>query len=189
MTLFLVPVEFVALSGIRRDMTILALYVAIFSVPSSLLWSAEGQKSANSQDQSRGKACKVLADKRIEEPLRTIAKEYAFRTGSQVSLRFLPGAEVDALVQKKKTECDVVLDIGKKKGSKSPVGELPGAKPVAWKHPTGEPVWAALLTDQPIRLDEVPDLSDIRNLCKLLGELGCACDRENGSLRLHTTDT
>ncbi len=99
--------------------------------------------------ESSDKACKVLADKRVEEPLRTIAKEYAFRTGSEVSLRFLPVAEIDALVQKKKAQCDVVLDIGKEKGSKSPVGELPGATRVAWKHPTGEPVWAAVLTDHP----------------------------------------
>ncbi len=120
-------------------LTVLTVFSVLVSTPAGLLWSAE----------SSDKACKVLADKRVEEPLRTIAKEYAVRTGSQVSLRFLPVAEVDALVEKKNTECDIVLDIGKKKGSKSPVGELPGAKRVAWKHPTGEPVWAALLTDHP----------------------------------------
>ena len=97
--------------------------------------------------ESSGKACRVLADKRVEEPLRTIAGEYAFRTGSKISLQFLPVAKVDALVQDKKLQCDAVLDIGKKKGSTSPVGELPGAARVAWKYPTGEPVWAAVLTD------------------------------------------
>ena len=98
---------------------------------------------------SRDKACRVLADKRVEEPLRAIADEYAFRTGSKVSLQFLPIAEVDALVQEKKLQCDAVLDIGKKKGTSSTVGELPGATRVAWKHPSGEPVWAAVLTDHP----------------------------------------
>ncbi|MBL9001522.1 MAG: UDP-N-acetylglucosamine 1-carboxyvinyltransferase [Phycisphaerae bacterium] len=32
---------------------------------------------------------------------------------------------------------------------------------------------AALLTDQPVKLREVPNLADIRNMLKLLGELGC----------------
>lgn len=32
---------------------------------------------------------------------------------------------------------------------------------------------AALLTDEPVTLHEVPDLSDTRNMYKLLGELGC----------------
>jgi len=149
MTRFLAPLESVFLSGIRRDLTILALCVAVAAVPSRSLRSAEGEGAANGKDQSGAKACRVLADRRAEEPLRTIAKEYAFRTGSQISFRFLPVAEVDALVQKKKAECDVVIDIGEKKGSTSPVGELPGATRVAWKHPTGEPVWAAVLTDNP----------------------------------------
>ncbi len=47
---------------------------------------------------------------------------------------------------------------------------------------------AALLTDQPVTLHDVPNLSDIRNLCKLLEELGCTCERDGGTLRLHTTD-
>ena len=139
MTRFDISVESVDPSRTFFRLTVLTVFSVLVSTPAGLLWSAE----------SSDKACKVLADKRIEEPLRTIAKEYAFRTGSEVSLRFLPVAEVDALVQQKKTRCDVVLDIGKKKGSKSPVGELPGATRVAWKHPTGEPVWAAVLTDHP----------------------------------------
>jgi UDP-N-acetylglucosamine 1-carboxyvinyltransferase len=48
---------------------------------------------------------------------------------------------------------------------------------------------AALLTDQPIILRDVPDLSDIRNMAKLLGELGCEVTREDdGAMRLQVTD-
>jgi len=139
MTRFDTSVESVDSSCTFFCLTVLTVFSVLVSTPAVLLWSAE----------SSDEACRVLADKRVEEPLRTIAKEYAFRTGSRVSLRFLPVAEVDALVQKRNTECDVVLDIGKKKDSKSSVGELPGAKRVAWKHPTGEPVRVALLTDHP----------------------------------------
>jgi len=120
-------------------LTLLAVLSVLVSAPASWIWSAE----------SSDKACRVLADKRVEEPLRAIADEYAFRTGSKISLQFLPVAEVDALVKDKKLQCDAVLDIGEKKGSTTPVGELPGATRVAWKYPTGEPVWAAVLTDHP----------------------------------------
>jgi UDP-N-acetylglucosamine 1-carboxyvinyltransferase len=48
---------------------------------------------------------------------------------------------------------------------------------------------AALLTDQPLLLHDVPDLLDIRNLAKLLGALGCEVRREDRSLRLHATDS
>jgi ubiquinone/menaquinone biosynthesis C-methylase UbiE len=137
MTRFDMLVKPVAPSRTFFHLTVLTVFSLLVSTPAGLLWSAD----------SSGKACCVLADKRVEEPLRTIAEEYSFRTGSKISLQFLPVAEVDALVQEKKLQCDVVLDMGKKKGSTSPVGELPGATRVAWKHPTGEPVWAAVLTD------------------------------------------
>jgi len=83
-------------------LTVLTLFSVLVSTPAGLLWSAESSE----------KACKVLADKRVEEPLRTIASEYTVRTGSRVSLRFLPVAEVDALVQKKNTECDIGCGTG-----------------------------------------------------------------------------
>ncbi|MEM1167001.1 MAG: UDP-N-acetylglucosamine 1-carboxyvinyltransferase [Planctomycetota bacterium] len=54
---------------------------------------------------------------------------------------------------------------------------------------------AALLTDEPIELVGVPDLADIANLRRLLGELGVEDQFESderagvgGTLRLHTTD-
>ncbi len=47
---------------------------------------------------------------------------------------------------------------------------------------------AALLTDEPVTLDDVPDLADIANMQRLLAELGCASDRSGRSLTLHTTN-
>jgi len=37
---------------------------------------------------------------------------------------------------------------------------------------------AALLADNPVTLENVPNLSDIRNMARLLGELGCEVTRE-----------
>lgn len=51
---------------------------------------------------------------------------------------------------------------------------------------------AALLADGPLTLHDVPDLSDIRNMIRLLGTLGCQVEQseEDGSrtLTLHATD-
>lgn len=51
---------------------------------------------------------------------------------------------------------------------------------------------AALLTDQAVTLRDVPDLADIRNMLRLLGELGCARTDERGgwgdSIGLRTAD-
>jgi len=52
---------------------------------------------------------------------------------------------------------------------------------------------AALLTDQPVVLRDVPDLADIRNMLRLLAELGCARvnegDERPGVVALHAADT
>ena len=51
---------------------------------------------------------------------------------------------------------------------------------------------AALLTDEPIVLHDVPDLTDIRSMTRLLAELGCPRDDEDaerpGRMRLRTID-
>ena len=48
---------------------------------------------------------------------------------------------------------------------------------------------AALLAEGPITLRDVPDLSDINNMCRLLGELGCTVSRQDdGSLKLEVID-
>ena len=48
---------------------------------------------------------------------------------------------------------------------------------------------AALLTDQPVPLHGVPDLSDIRNMQRLLDSLGCSGAAEGKTLTLHGSDT
>lgn len=48
---------------------------------------------------------------------------------------------------------------------------------------------AALLTDEPITLRRVPDLSDIANMSRLLDELGCAVSGTHGTITLRTQDT
>ncbi|MCP3903421.1 MAG: UDP-N-acetylglucosamine 1-carboxyvinyltransferase [Planctomycetes bacterium] len=47
---------------------------------------------------------------------------------------------------------------------------------------------AALLADEPVTLRRVPELSDIRNMVRLLGELGCQADRDHGTVTLETVD-
>lgn len=47
---------------------------------------------------------------------------------------------------------------------------------------------AALLADEPVTLRNVPGLSDISNMCGLLGELGCQTDGARGTITLTNTD-
>ncbi len=51
---------------------------------------------------------------------------------------------------------------------------------------------AALLTDSPVTLHDVPDLSDIRNMTRLLGTLGCETSLKDAEpsrpLTIHATD-
>lgn len=99
------------------------------------------------QEKQDEKACTVLADKRLEEPLRAIAREYQHRTGSRIALSFLSVSELSVRVTGKRTESDVVLCMPPAPDGRTPVSSLAGAKKVAWKYPSGEPVWAAVLTE------------------------------------------
>lgn len=47
----------------------------------------------------------------------------------------------------------------------------------------------ALLTDQPVTLTNVPNLSDIRNMQRLLDSLGCDLAEQDGRLTVHGHDT
>jgi UDP-N-acetylglucosamine 1-carboxyvinyltransferase len=47
---------------------------------------------------------------------------------------------------------------------------------------------AALLADGAVTLRHVPDLSDIRNMCGLLRELGCEAEFDDGTITLTNTD-
>ncbi|MHC4401995.1 MAG: class I SAM-dependent methyltransferase [Planctomycetota bacterium] len=122
----------------RPTPTILALCLPLLCGLSSVTWAAEETA-----------ACKVLADNRLVDPLRTITGEYTRRTQVQVTIRFLPETEVNALVEKKQTQCDVVLCMPAEPKGKTVVESLPGARAVAWKYPSGEPVWAAVVGKHP----------------------------------------
>lgn len=107
---------------------------------------AFGQESSGGPE---AEACRILADERLQQPLKSIAEEYARRTGSRTQLSFLTSSKVNALVAKNATGCDVVLCMPMDAKGKTAVSSLPGAKKVAWKHPSGEPVWAAVTGRHP----------------------------------------
>lgn len=94
-------------------------------------------------------ACKVLVDSRLVDPLRTICGEYTRRTQVEVSIRFLPETEVNSLVEKREAECDVVLCMPAEPKGTTVVESLPGAVAVAWKYPSGEAVWGAVVGEHP----------------------------------------
>ncbi len=48
---------------------------------------------------------------------------------------------------------------------------------------------AALLTDEPVVLQRVPDLRDVRTMAQILERLGVRCTRDGGTLVLQCTDT
>ena len=82
-------------------------------------------------------------------PVRAILAEYTRRTATAVDLQVLPAARSDRLVETGQADGDLVLGLGlAKQGQEHPVSRLPGATKVAWKHPTGEPVWGAVLSKQ-----------------------------------------
>ncbi|MCL4201973.1 MAG: methyltransferase domain-containing protein [Pirellulaceae bacterium] len=105
-------------------------------------------------DPSVGVACRLLADQRLDIPVRSIVAEYTRRTGSSITARLLPVDQVHRLVEAKQADCDVVLCMAKQEES-TPVSSLPTAKTVAWKHPTGEPVWGAVIGGHPAAPDVV----------------------------------
>ena len=47
---------------------------------------------------------------------------------------------------------------------------------------------AALLTDRPVTLQNVPNLSDIRNMQRLLDSLGCSLSTDDDTLTIHAAD-
>jgi len=97
-------------------------------------------------------ACKVLVDRRTAEPVRAIVDEYARRTGAKVAVELLAPEEVArrvAAATKDPTAADVAVCMAASPDGKILLATLPGAAKVAWKHPTGEPVWAAPLRKAP----------------------------------------
>jgi len=94
-------------------------------------------------------SCRVLADRRVEEPVRAIVRDFGDRGGVRVSLEILPGDGVSAAVQKEEIPWDLVISLADRKDGTPPASRLPGARKVAWKYPTGEPVWAAAVGKNP----------------------------------------
>ena len=66
-----------------------------------------------------------------------------------VALTFLPHGKVESTVTKGTPPYDVVALLSADKDTATPVSLLPGARKVAWKYPSGEPVWAAVLSKAP----------------------------------------
>ena len=96
-----------------------------------------------------GEPLTVIADQRVEEPLAAIVGEYAHGTGESVALNYQSAAEIGALVGKKETGADVVVCMPEDLEAGTPVSSLPGAKAVAWKHPSRLPVWVAAVGAHP----------------------------------------
>ena len=132
-----------------RFRTMTAICTVILLVLAALVHSAEDRGQDGPRDDPPGKACRVLADERLKEPLSAIVDEYCRRTGARISLDLRPVVEVNALIQKNRTGCDVVVSMPVDAEKKTPLARLPGAKKVAWKHPGGTPVWAAAITGHP----------------------------------------
>lgn len=93
--------------------------------------------------------CKVLADERLEDPLATIAEAYTQRTKITLDLRFQPEEEVNALLDNKQADCDVVLCMPNDSKGETAIESIGGARKIAWKYPSGEPVWAAVTGKHP----------------------------------------
>ncbi len=105
---------------------------------------APAEQAPAAEAHSGGKAaCHVLADQRLDVPLRNIVAEYARRTGTPVSVRALPADQVNRRVADRQAAADVVLCMAER-DQETPVSSLPEARTVAWKHPSGEPVWGAV---------------------------------------------
>ncbi len=122
--------------------------LAVAALLPACLWACLGSAHAAvaaPPTDTKKTPCAVLADGRTQEPVTAIVEEYNRRTGSKLSARFLPAAELNELLKQRKAACDVVVCMAAKDET-TPVAELPGAKKVAWKHPGGHPVWAAVVT-------------------------------------------
>ena len=94
-------------------------------------------------------ACHVAADRRAQEPVRAIVAEYARRTGVRVELDFRGAATLNARVDVGWKGVDVAIVMADTVEGDIPISQLDGAKKVAWKHPGGEPVWAAVVGEHP----------------------------------------
>jgi ubiquinone/menaquinone biosynthesis C-methylase UbiE len=94
-------------------------------------------------------SCRVLADRRLAEPLTAIAQEFQRRSGTRVALEFRPAEAVGALVGQEPSGLDAAFCMAMEADGQTSLGALPGARKVAWKYPGGQPVWAAVIGPHP----------------------------------------
>ena len=47
---------------------------------------------------------------------------------------------------------------------------------------------AALLTDEPVRISRVPDVSDTNYMLQILSQLGCSVERSSGTVRIESPE-
>ncbi len=95
------------------------------------------------------KICLVVADRRVEQPVRAIAAEYVRRTGASVHLDFRKADDLNLRIEARQAIGDVVVVMADAVDDKALVARIDGAKQVAWKHPGGQPVWAAVVGEYP----------------------------------------
>lgn len=89
--------------------------------------------------------CHVVGDVRLEEPVTRIVAEYTRRTGVPVRVEFLKARELESRVGAQETGGDVAIAMADTVDGDMAISDLDGAKKVAWKYPSGEPVWAAVV--------------------------------------------
>ncbi len=95
------------------------------------------------------KSVRVVADVRVEEPVRAIVSEYTRRTGVPVHLELLKADELQSQIAARQASCDVAIAMAESADGDMPISRVDGAKKVAWSHPGGEPVWAAAVGEHP----------------------------------------
>lgn len=134
-------------SSLPTTRTAAILWAALAALAVACVGAEDRPKDGSNATAEAG--CSVLADRRLEEPVRAIVAEYHRRTCSPVEVNLLPAEKLGASIQKGQARGDVVICL-EPKGGDGAVGRLEGAKAVAWTHghPGGDPVWAAALSNR-----------------------------------------
>jgi len=89
---------------------------------------------------STGGDLTIVADNRLENPVKILADVYGQISGVKTKLELLSTARIESLAKTGDSMTDVIVSMPEKKGAKSNVASLPGAKQIAWTHPKGNPV-------------------------------------------------
>lgn len=95
---------------------------------------------------STGGPCRVLADERLENPMKTLVEIYGKISGSKVELTLLPASKIEALAGSADANADVLVAMPVKGRKTGRLASLGGAKQIAWTHPKGLPVTAVAVS-------------------------------------------